>query len=345
VSATTLAVALAAPFVGLIAERIGRKRVIVPALFGLAVPTLLAATSTGLRTLIFWRFLQGLFIPGIIAVIMAYIGEEWPAKRVGSVMSAYVTGTVFGGFVGRFTAGVITAHFDWRWSFVLLGLITVAGAVAVSRWLPPAVNFVPTKSARATLRSAARHLRNGRLLATFLMAFTVLFTLVGTFTYANFYMAAPPFGLNSAQLGSVFFVYLLGLVVTPMAGRYLDLHGYRKAMMLAFVLCMAGLTVTLRHSLPMVILGLALLSSGVFALQACNSTNLGKVAGQARSSAAGLYVTFYYVGGSVGAVLPSWFWVRGGWPATVGVLAVAALVALTLGFLASRKPAAAHRAA
>jgi predicted MFS family arabinose efflux permease len=206
------------------------------------------------------------------------------------------------------------------------------------------VNFVPTKSARATLRSAARHLRNGRLLATFLMAFTVLFTLVGTFTYANFYMAAPPFGLNSAQLGSVFFVYLLGLVVTPMAGRYLDLHGYRKAMMLAFVLCMAGLAVTLRHSLPMVILGLALLSSGVFALQACNSTNLGKVAGQARSSAAGLYVTFYYVGGSVGAVLPSWFWVRGGWPATVGVLAVAALVALTLGFLASRKPAAAHKA-
>lgn len=342
VSATTLAVALAAPFIGLVAERVGRKRVIVPSLLGLAVPTLLAATSTGLHTLIFWRFLQGLFIPGIIAVMMAYIAEEWPARRVGFAMSAYVSGTVLGGFLGRFSAGLITAHVNWRWSFVFLGVLTLIGGAAVSRWLPPSSNFVPSTSVRDTVRGAAQHFRNGRLLATFGMAFTVLFTLVGTFTYANFYLAASPFLLNSAQLGSMFFVYLLGLVVTPLAGRYLDVHGYRKTMVLAFGLCLVGLAVTLRVSLPIVVAGLALLSSGVFVLQACNSTNLGKVAGGARSSAAGLYVTFYYVGGSVGAVLPAWCWVRGGWPATVAMLAAAALVAVTLGFIASRPVAVTH---
>ena len=45
VGAVTLSVALLAPFTGMIAESIGRKKVIVPALFAMAVPTLLAAAA------------------------------------------------------------------------------------------------------------------------------------------------------------------------------------------------------------------------------------------------------------------------------------------------------------
>ncbi|HJV97063.1 MAG TPA: MFS transporter, partial [Albitalea sp.] len=62
VSATTLGIGLAAPLFGLLAERIGRKRVIVPALFALSAPTLLAATARSLQWLILWRFLQGIFV-------------------------------------------------------------------------------------------------------------------------------------------------------------------------------------------------------------------------------------------------------------------------------------------
>src|SRR5271157_6630664 len=67
VSATILAVAIAAPFVGMMAESIGRKKVIVPCLYALTAPTMLAATSRNLHELIFWRFMQGLFVPGVIA--------------------------------------------------------------------------------------------------------------------------------------------------------------------------------------------------------------------------------------------------------------------------------------
>ena len=50
------------------------------ALFALAVPTLLAATSQSLHALVFWRFAQGLFVPGVIAVMMAYINEEFTSR-------------------------------------------------------------------------------------------------------------------------------------------------------------------------------------------------------------------------------------------------------------------------
>ena len=336
VSATTLGMALAAPFLGLLAEAVGRKRVVVPALFGLVVPTTLAATSTSLHVLIVWRFVQGIFTAGIITVMLAYIGEEWPANGVGFAMSTYVSGTVLGGFLGRFLAGLISAHYNWRYSFVVLGATTLAGAVAVRHWLPPAANFVPSANAGATLRQGLLHLRNPRLVATFGMGFAMLFALVGTFNYVNFYLAAPPFGLNSAHLGCVFFVYLLGLVVTPLAGSYMDRRGFRRTIVLAFCLSITGLGLSLKPSLAVIIPGLALAASGIFILQASATTHLGKVAGRARSSAAGLYVTFYYIGGSTGAVLPAYFWVRGGWPATVALLSVAVFACVALGFAASR---------
>ena len=74
------------------------------------------------------------------------------------------------------------------------------------------------------------------------------------------------------------------------------------------------------HPLPVIIAGLALFSSGIFIFQAVGTVQTGIVAGRARSSAAGFYVTFYYVGGSLGAIVTGWTWVSGGWPHCVYLL-------------------------
>ena len=87
VSATIFAVAVTAPFVGVVAERRGRTTVIVPSLLLLTLPTALCATATSLHALIFWRFVQGLFVPGVIAVMLAYITEEWEGNLKNLQMS------------------------------------------------------------------------------------------------------------------------------------------------------------------------------------------------------------------------------------------------------------------
>ena len=341
VSSTILAVALMAPIVGLMAESIGRKKVIVPSLYALTVPTLLAATSQSLDALIFWRFMQGLFVPGVIVVMMAYINEEFASSYVGRAMSAYVTGTVLGGFLGRYISGLVAHHFDWRESFLAIGLLNLAGAIVVQRALPKAKNFVRSAGWRHSIADGLEHLQNARLLAVFGMGFAALFCLVGVFTYVNFYLAAPPFGLNSAQLGSVFFVYLLGLIVTPLSGRFLDHYGIRHTALLAFGFALVGLTLTLLSNLPLIIVGLALFSSGIFIFQAVGTVQTGIVAQRARSSAAGLYVTFYYIGGSLGAMVTGWTWVADGWRACVMLLMGVAGIAVLLAYGSSRKQAAA----
>lgn len=328
VTATTLAIALAAPAVGLLAERAGRKRVIVAAIFLLALPTFLASTVHSLEALIGWRFAQGLLMPGIIAVTMAYVAEEWPAEQVGSAMSAYISGNVLAGVTGRLMTGCVAARLGWSRAFVILAALDLLGGILVWKGLPPSRLIVCKRSTFDSARDMARHFKNGQLLAAYGVGFLVLLVMVATFTYVTYPLAARPFNLGPAALGSLFLVYLLGVVVTPIGGILGDRHGQKVALLLALIAVGVGLALTLVPSLPMVIAGLALCSTGIFVCQSATASYMGLVAGTARASASGLYATFYYLGGAAGAFLPGLFWTFGGWHATVAfLLAILFLIA------------------
>jgi predicted MFS family arabinose efflux permease len=340
VSASTLGVALAAPIFGALTERLPRKKVILASILILAAPTLLAATSPGLRTLIFWRFLQGLALPGIFATVITYIGEEWRRESIALVMSLYVSATACGGFIGRFLTGLVADTLGWRWSFVLLGALTLVGAVFVARWLPPGTRRPHTQSPEGAdaFWLAFRHLRNPRLLATFGVGFGTLFTLVATFTYSTFYLAAPPFNLSTLALSYLFAIYLVGLIVTPFGGYLVTRIGMRAGIAVAIAICVAGEAFTLSHHLWVVIFpGLGLLCTGVFIAQSTATSFLRMAApAGARVSAAGLYLSCYYIGGTIAGVAPSYVWKIGGWPACVALVEAVLIGMLALALIGWR---------
>jgi predicted MFS family arabinose efflux permease len=273
--------------------------------------------------------LQGVFTPGIFAITVAYINEEWD-EGGGAAMAAYVTGTVVGGFCGRTVAALVAAHWSWRWSFVWLGALNLLGAAAIRAWLPAGRRLASGGPRVPAWRAMARHLRNPRLAATYAVGFCVLFTLLKTFTYVNFYLAAPPFGLSTAALGWLFVVYLVGAAITPFAGLAIDSMGHRFALTAAFVGGAAGICLTLVRSLPVVMAGLALCCTGVFVAQSAASSYIGEATSEARAAAVGLYVMFYYAGGSAGAMLAGPLWSRGGWPACVALIACAQAITIGL---------------
>ena len=329
VTVSTIAVALAAPFTGMVADRFGRKNVIVPAAFLLAVPTILAGLSGSLTQLLIWRFFQGVFTPGIFAVTIAYITEEWE-QGAGAAMSAYVGGTVLGGFSGRMVAALAAAEFSWRWAFIALGVLNLAGGIAIWAWLPAGRKVERHHKRPSTAQAMLRHVRNPRLLATYAVGFCVLFTLLATFNYINFYLAAPPFRLSTAALGLLFTVYLVGAFVTPLVGRLIDRIGHRLTLTLAFGGGIAGICLTLLPSLPAVILGLAMCCTGTFIGHSSASSYIGTVAREGRASAVGLYVMCYYAGGSAGSALSGQAWSRGGWPACVALVATAQVITILI---------------
>jgi MFS family permease len=319
-TAATLGVAIAAPLVGSIADRLGRKRVMVWSASLLALATLLGATATGLGTLVFWRFLGGLFTPGLFAVTVAYVQEEWAGGAVGRAMAIYVTGTVIGGFTGRMVSGLVATYCDWRWVFVAIGALGAVAALALHSWLPRERRFSGPARAGSLAAAMGAHLRNPRLLATFAVGFGVLFSLIATFTYVTFHLAGAPFHLGPLAIGSLFFTYLIGAAITPPCGRLIDRYGHRAALAAALGMGIAGMLLTLAPNLPVVVAGLALCCSGTFVAQASATSFIGLATDRGRALAVGMYVTCYYAGGSAGSLLPSALWRFGGWPACVALV-------------------------
>lgn len=337
ITVTTLAVALTAPFVGSLSDRYGRKRVLLFSLAGLSLTTLLAATAPNLIWLLFWRLLEGVFIPGVFTATVAYIGEEWPAAESPAVTALYVSGTVFGSFCGRFLAGIVTAHYDWQIAFLTLGTINLLFLPLIGWALPASRGFRAAKSLRSSLSGLGSHLRNRKLLATYAIGFGILFSQVATFTYVNFHLAAPPFSLDLHQLSYIFCVFLIGMLVTPMAARLTGRLGQRRLFALAMILGSGGLLLTLRPSLIDIIIGLTLSSGGIFIAQSMATSLVPAYAQRARSSAVGLYVMCYYLGGSVGSVMPSAIWHQAGWSGCVALVILVQLIIAVIGWRSWRQ--------
>jgi MFS transporter, YNFM family, putative membrane transport protein len=343
VSASTLGAAAAAALLAMFGERLDRKRTIIVAMSALAGTVALTATAHSLAELAVWRFFQGLLTPGIFIIVIAYITEEWKPLQVPRVMSIYVAGTVFGGFVGRVSGGILAEHYGWRVMFVILGVCAAAGALLTNRILQPGTRKVGRVEHASILMPMLKNLRNPRLLATFGIGFCMLFALVSSFSYVTFYLASAPFYLSTSALSYLFSVYLVGLCATLGVGRILARLGLRHGMLGAITLCALGVLVTLIPSVAVVAVGLSIASAGVFIAQTCANSFLRDAApGGARVSAAGLYICSYYIGGTVGGVLPGLFWKGAGWPGCVALTcALLLLVAAPLAFFGWRsRPAA-----
>jgi len=329
ITASLLAVALVAPFAGAISDAFGRKRLIVGAAMLVTVPTVMVALSPSFEAMVFWRFVQGLLLPFIFTVTIGYIGEECEGPAAIRAAGVYSSGAIFGGFSGRFVAGMAAEFGGWRLGFLAAAVLTALAAIAVAVLLPREKKFRPMRGGvRATLRGWREHVRNRRLWGTCAVGFAMLFSVVATFTYVNFRLAGPPFLLSPGALGSIFTVYLVGVITTPLSTRLAVSIGRRRTAVLATSVAIAGELCTLVPTVPAVILGLALASAGLFVAQALGLGFIGVAVTRARSSAVGLYVSTYYVGGALGGILPGGLWRAFGWP---GCVALACAMILGMG--------------
>ena len=218
----------------------------------------------------------------------------------------------------------------WRAAFVVLAGITAVGAATIALCLVPEQRFRPVRGWRGSLRGFGDQFRNTQVMATCAVGFAVLFSIVATFTYANFLLAAPPYGLGPAQLGSVFVVYLLGAAATPVASRLTLRLGRARTMWLGGAMVVAGLLLTLSHAMAAIVAGMALVAIGVFTEQVLSIGYVAAAARQARSTAVGMYVTCYYVGGSLGGVAPAGIWAHFGWPGCVALVLLVQMAALAV---------------
>ena len=340
ITASTLAIALTAPFTGAAADVLGRKRLITTAMFAVTVPVLMETIATAPGTLIFWRFIEGLLLPPIFTVVLAYVGDEWPPAEVVGVAGLYVSASSLGGFCGRLIPGIVGDVAGWRYAFLAIAAIGLAGAIVVAAKLPKEKRFVRSDGFLASGRQMLRHLGNLQLVATCVVGFGVLFNFIAIFTYVSFRLAAPPYNFTPSLLGAVFFTYLVGAVATPWTGRVVMRYGRRALMIGVISVWLVGLALLLASPLALILIGLSLCAGCGMLCQATSTGYVTASANEGRSSAIGLYVSSFYTGGSVGGVAAGALWSAAGWWAVVALsAAVVAMMGMIVILVWSAKPA------
>jgi YNFM family putative membrane transporter len=328
ITASTFAVAATAPFSGAIADVLGRKRVIVVSIALVLVPSIMIPLSGSAGEIIFWRFVQGLFLPPIFAVTIAYIGDEWPPQQATGVIGSFTAASAVAGFLSRFIPGMLVAYIGWRGGFAALAALTAVCLVAVAVLLPRETKFVRASNLTASLRQTVAHLRNPKLLAVYAVGFGVLFNFIAVFTYASFHLIGPPFFQSPAIVGAIFIVYLAGAAAATMTGRMIAAVGRRRFVLLVIAAWALGMLLILVPSLPAVVVALAIASVCGTLTQAASTSYVAITAQGGTSSAVGLYVTSFYVGGTFGGWLGGLTYEASGWGATVAlVLGMQAIMA------------------
>jgi len=127
-------------------------------------------------------------------------------------------------------------------------------------------------------------------------------------------------------------VYLTGSLLTPWTGWAVARFGRRRFTVRVIAVWGAGIALTLAPSLPLIVAGLALCAGCGLICQAISTGYVTVTAKAGRSSAVGLYVTSFYIGGSFGAALGGLAWNFGGWPACVGLVAAMLVILAAIVF-------------
>jgi MFS transporter, YNFM family, putative membrane transport protein len=331
VSLTTGCLALAILAAGALSRSLSRKSLMASSLVLAATLNLGTAIAPYWPLLLTLRALEGLALGGAPAVAMAYLAEEIHPDGLGRAMGLYVAGTALGGMAGRVLTGALADLLGWRWALGGVALLGLTAATGFRLLLPASRNFRPEPpgSLAVHLRLWGGRLRDSRLGRLFAIGFLAMGAFVTLYNYVGFRLLTTPYNLSQTGAGLVFTVYLFGVAASAAAGALADRIGGAPVMTAGFACALVGVATTLATPLPAVIVGVALVTIGFFAIHTVASGGVGRLAADAKGHASSLYLLFYYLGSSVMGSLGGWLWTGAGWPgvaAYVGALFTAGLL-------------------
>ena len=335
VSLTTIGLGVALLVAGPLSEVVGRTRLIHLSLMASAVVGMGCAVAPTWELLLGLRLLQGVVLAGLPAVATAYLREELHPGTHARAAGVYIGGTAMGGMTGRLVTGPVADVAGWRWALAAIAAIAVVCAVVVRLLLPASRNFVRAPAGVGSLVAMTRRaLRDPALLALYGIGACSVGAFVAVYNAVGFRLTSPPFDLGLGAVGLVFLVYPLGTLGSMVAGRLAGRFSRRGVLPIGCLITVAGILLTLPGRLPLIVLGLAVMTAGFFAVHGVASgwvPTRAHAGGAAAGQAASLYLFAYYLGASTFGSLTGRAWTVGGWP---GVVVLACVLLAVTGLLA-----------
>ena len=222
-------------FSGTISDAYDRRSTMV---FGLAVYSLssfAAGFSPSFAFFIGSRFVQGLGYAFVQPVLMAVISDIAGPNRQGLSMGYFGMSTSAGVTTGPLLAGVL-ALTDWRLTFLVIGLLALALIITVLLLFSKVEGGGRVVTVRALGKQLASAVRNRNIALLSLAGFLAFLSQIGIMSFVAEHLESAALSLSSVDIGIVLGVSgFLGLIVSPISGKLVDVRGARCCASVGFV--------------------------------------------------------------------------------------------------------------
>jgi len=147
-AAANFGVLLGSLLFSMVADKVGRRPVLVTGTFFFSVLTIATAYSQDVTQLLWLRFISGLGLGCIIPQATALVGEFSPKRSRVTLMMCITVGFTLGAAIGGFVAAWLIPNFGWRSVFLFGGAVPLAIAIAMAWGLPESLQFLAVRKVK-----------------------------------------------------------------------------------------------------------------------------------------------------------------------------------------------------
>ncbi|MEK5506314.1 MFS transporter [Paenibacillus sp. FSL P4-0113] len=317
---------------GGLSNRFGRKQVIVIGLLALTIISLSISLTSQYSVLVTLRLLQGLAAATFSPVALAYAVDMFPAEKRVTAIGFISTGFLVAGIAGQVFSIVISEQMGWNTVFRMLGILYAITFLIVLFFLPKTPS--PQRDVRiwAAFSQLETVLRSYPLWLSYTVAFVLLMSFVSMYTVLGNYLGGPEFGLNSRQMLYVRTAGIIGMLLSPFAGKLAQKYGVHLILRTALILSILSLALMgMTHSLMTIVVLSVCFVSGIALSVPSLIAIVGQLGGAARAIAVSLYTFILFAGTSLAPMLSIRLMGNGGNQMTTFMLLAAVL---SVGFIA-----------
>ncbi|MDV3547161.1 MFS transporter [Elizabethkingia anophelis] len=294
-------------FYGLLADKIGTKKVVLSSLFVFVVLTALTSFSQSVPQLITWRLLTGIGASGVVPMALAWTGRSYSYEERGRPLG-WIFGAMAGGGAFGASAGVILeSYIGWRMLFLgvsILGVLTWTILWLAFRNLGD-VLMEKQKLTLTKVLNGYKALfsgRRGKIAYTYVLLNGIFHA--GVFTWLGLYFEES-FGLSGASIGFAIIGYgFPGFILGPFIGKLVDKKGRNK--LLPIGLAISALSaIILSFNIPLYVATIAviLLSLGYDLTQPLLAGIITEIGKERTGQAMSLNVFMLFIGFGLGSYL------------------------------------------
>lgn len=297
---------------GYILESVKTKKVLIIASVTLFITNLALGFANNYEIFLLIRTIEAIVIPAILTACMSILANDKENTKLN--MSIYVAATVFGGLVGRVFSGFIAEEFGWRIVFFSLSFALLIGLYFINQLsFEGDANLVKPK-----IKDITNILKDKRFIVIYTLMFTIFFVFAGLLNILPFRIKELIPETSETQIGLLYLGYGMGIIISLTIHKIIKfLKKEIRTIVAGIIIFIMSTSLFLSSNTLFLFSVVFLFCVGMFTIHTVSTRIANSLKASQKALTSGMYLSFYYIGGAFGSIIPSIIYAKFGWDMTI----------------------------